>query len=137
MLSLSPAFSKAVDSAQSVNSFCKAGFGHFPLTKLASNSNPERAETAAGVESIGVATPSQAAALGLGRDPAVGDVIRPYRNGKDVNNRPRGVMLIDLFGLTEEDVRTRYPAIYQHLLERLRPDSRGTTRKDRRRHAIC
>ena len=69
-----------------------------------------------------IVTPEQAAAL-LGNAPA-GDapVIRPYRNGRDLTDKPRGVMVIDLYGLTAEEVRARYPAIYQWVLERVKPE---------------
>jgi len=74
-----------------------------------------------------IVTPEKAAALGLGKDPAVAEVIKPYRNGRDINQKPRGVMVIDLWGLTEDEVLKRFPAIYQHLSE--------TVRADRRTHA--
>jgi hypothetical protein len=48
--------------------------------------------------------------------------IKPYRNGKDLTDRPRGVMVIDLFGYTAEEVRTRWPATYQWVLERVKPE---------------
>ncbi len=49
-------------------------------------------------------------------------VVHPYRNGRDLTEHPRGVMVIDLFGLTEEQVRKTYPAIYQHLLHTVKPE---------------
>jgi hypothetical protein len=48
--------------------------------------------------------------------------IKDYRNGKDLTDRPRGVKLIDLFGLTAEEVRSRYPATYQRIYERVKPE---------------
>ncbi|MGH8642286.1 MAG: class I SAM-dependent DNA methyltransferase, partial [Burkholderiales bacterium] len=48
-------------------------------------------------------------------------VIRPYISGRDVTTRARGVHIIDLFGYEQEEVRTRYPAIYQRLLETVKP----------------
>lgn len=60
--------------------------------------------------------PDEAEHLGLGRSPGLERHIRFYRNGRDLTDRPRGVMVIDLFGLTAEDVRARYPAVYQHVL---------------------
>jgi hypothetical protein len=48
--------------------------------------------------------------------------IKPYRNGRDLTDRPRGVKLIDLFGLTAEAVRERYPATFQRVLERVKPE---------------
>jgi len=48
--------------------------------------------------------------------------IKPYRNGRDLTDRPRGVKLIDLFGLSAEEVRARYPATFQWVLERVKPE---------------
>lgn len=48
-------------------------------------------------------------------------VIFDYRNGRDLASRPRGVKVIDLFGLTEAEVRDRYPAVYQHVLATVKP----------------
>lgn len=49
-------------------------------------------------------------------------VVHPYRNGRDLTDQPRGVMVIDLYGLSEEQVRKTYPAIYQHLLQTVKPE---------------
>ena len=49
-------------------------------------------------------------------------VIREYRNGRDLTDAPRGVKVIDLFGLTANEVRSRYPAIYQHVVENVKPE---------------
>lgn len=48
--------------------------------------------------------------------------IRPYRNGRDLTDAPRGVSLIDLYGLSAEEVRAQYPAVFQWLLERVKPE---------------
>ncbi|AJA08852.1 DNA methyltransferase, putative [Sphingopyxis fribergensis] len=48
-------------------------------------------------------------------------VIFDYRNGRDLASRSRGVQVIDLYGLSEEEVRDRYPAIYQHVLTTVKP----------------
>jgi SAM-dependent methyltransferase len=61
-----------------------------------------------------------AALLGLGRRQGLEKHIREYRNGRDLTSTPRGVMVIDLFGLSAEDVRSTYPEVYQHLLETVR-----------------
>ena len=50
------------------------------------------------------------------------DRIRPYRNGRDLTDQPRGVSVIDLFGLTADETRSRYPAAYQWVLERVKPE---------------
>jgi hypothetical protein len=48
--------------------------------------------------------------------------IKPYRNGRDLTERPRGVFLIDLYGHDAEEVRRRWPATYQWVLERVKPE---------------
>jgi hypothetical protein len=48
--------------------------------------------------------------------------IRPYRNGRDLTERPRGVSLIDLYGFDANEVRRRWPATYQWVLERVKPE---------------
>ena len=63
-----------------------------------------------------IVTPDEA--VGLEADAPIKD----YRNGRDLTDRPRGVKLIDLFGLTAEEVRQRYPATYQRVLERVKPE---------------
>ncbi|MBL8373739.1 DNA methyltransferase, partial [Accumulibacter sp.] len=63
-----------------------------------------------------IVTPSEAARLDADAP------IKVYRNGRDLTDRPRGVQLIDLFGLTVEEVRARYPATYQWVVERVKPE---------------
>lgn len=69
-----------------------------------------------------IITPAEARALGLGTMPGVEAHIRPYRNGRDLTATPRGAMVIDLFGLSEVEVRTQFPAIYQHVLDKVKPE---------------
>jgi hypothetical protein len=49
-------------------------------------------------------------------------VVHPYRNGRDLTDAPRGVMVIDLFGLTETQAREGFPAVYQHVREHVKPE---------------
>lgn len=69
-----------------------------------------------------IVTPAQADALGLGKREGLENHIRPYRNGRDLMAIPRGVMVIDLDGLTAEQVRQRFPEVYQHVLEKVKPE---------------
>jgi hypothetical protein len=62
-----------------------------------------------------IVTASQAEALGRGRMPELEKIIRPYRNGRDLTARPRDVMVIDLFGYDELELRNQYPVLWQHL----------------------
>lgn len=63
-----------------------------------------------------IVTPSEADAIGLGTRKGLENHIRPYRNGRDLMAIPRKVMVIDLLGLKAEEVRQRFPEVYQHLL---------------------
>jgi SAM-dependent methyltransferase len=73
-------------------------------------------------------TSAEAQALGLGRRPGLEDHIRFYRNGRDLTARPRDVMAIDLFGLAANDVRERFPEIYQHVKLRVKEEKDSTGR---------
>ncbi|MGE4290801.1 MAG: class I SAM-dependent DNA methyltransferase [Desulfovibrio sp.] len=74
-----------------------------------------------------IVTPEQAIALGLGTVPGLNKYITEYRNGKDLTSRPRGILLIDLYGLNESDVRTHFPAVYQWLYERVKQERQAKT----------
>lgn len=65
---------------------------------------------------------STARKLGLGEAPGAEKIIRRYLNGRDLASAPRGVYVIDLFGVSETDVRGNFPAVYQHLLTRAKPE---------------
>jgi SAM-dependent methyltransferase len=73
-------------------------------------------------------TAAEAQALGLGRRPGLGAHIRPYSNGRDLTARPRGLLAIDLFGLSACEVRERFPEIYQHVKLRVKEEKDGLGR---------
>jgi hypothetical protein len=94
-----------------------------------------------GISSRGVAlhgagfiiTPADAKMLGLGTREGLEKHIRPYRNGRDILQTSRNVMVIDLFGLDERQVRQQYHEVYQHLLATVKPErdkNRRATRKE-------
>ncbi|MGM0517853.1 MAG: DNA methyltransferase [Pseudomonadota bacterium] len=58
--------------------------------------------------------------------------IRPYRNGKDLTSRSRDAWVIDCYGLTANEVRDRFPKLYQWLVERVKPERDVNTDKDLR-----
>lgn len=70
--------------------------------------------------------------LGLGRVLGIEGVLREYRNGRDLTSRPRPVRVIDLFGLTEEEARTRFPEVYQHVRLTVKPERDLNNRAGRR-----
>lgn len=67
-------------------------------------------------------TAAQAAELESAAGAGGATVIRPYVNGRDLTDRPRGLRIIDLFGWEEAEVRQLRPAVYQHLLETVKPE---------------
>jgi hypothetical protein len=79
-----------------------------------------------------IVTPKVAEHLGLGSRKDIERHIRPYRNGRDLTSVPRGVFVIDLFGLDAEEVRHKFPEIYQHVLEKVKPE-RDVNRRTYRR----
>jgi hypothetical protein len=79
-----------------------------------------------------IVTSEKARELGLGKIPGLDRHIRQYRNGRDITSRPRGVMVIDLFGLGAEEVRDRFPAVYQHVVDHVKPERDENKRATRR-----
>lgn len=79
-------------------------------------------------------TPSQAAGLGLGKVPTLENHIRPYLNGRDFTQRTRGLMVIDFFGLTEDEARRKFPAAFQHVLVHVKPKRDVNARESIRRY---
>jgi hypothetical protein len=71
---------------------------------------------------------SRSAPIRTGRalDPAV---IFDFCNGRDLTARPRLVKVIDLYGLSEAEVRQNHPAIYQYLSNTVRPHREGQAAK--------
>ncbi|MFM7404296.1 MAG: class I SAM-dependent DNA methyltransferase [Erythrobacter sp.] len=78
-------------------------------------------------------TRADAVALRLGHRAGLEAHLRPYRNGKDLAGRNPQVVadkfVIDLFGLDEREVRQRFPEVYQHLLDTVKPE-RDKNRRD-------
>lgn len=54
--------------------------------------------------------------------PVAAERIRPLRSGRDMATRPRGHFAIDLHGLELDEVRTRIPAVYQHVFNLVYPE---------------
>jgi hypothetical protein len=102
----------------------RSGSIHADLTIGANVAAAEALRANGGVSSPGfklhgsgfIVTPEQAARLEIDAP------IKPYRNGRDLTDRPRDVKLIDLFGFDGDEVRRRWPATYQWVLERVKPE---------------
>lgn len=79
-----------------------------------------------------IVTPDEAVKLGLGAVDGLEQHIRSYRNGKDLAAKSRDVMVIDLFGCSAEQVRSRFPAVYQHVFDNVKPERDHNAREGRR-----
>lgn len=108
----------------------RAGKLFADLTTGANVASAETLEANEGISSPGVklhgsgfiVTPEESVDLGLGKTKGLEHVIREYRNGRDLTQKPRGVKVIDLFGLKAEEVREKYPTVYQWVRERVKPE---------------
>ncbi len=63
-----------------------------------------------------------------------GALMRPYRNGKDLTDKPRDVMVIDTFGLTESELRSQYPDSWQWLHDHVKPERDQNVRSSYRKN---
>lgn len=81
-----------------------------------------------------IVTPEQAKNLGLGRIPGLERHIRPYMNGRDLARVSRDTMIIDLFGLSVEEVQRRYPEVYAWIVDKVKPQRDAVRRQTRRKN---
>lgn len=79
-----------------------------------------------------IVSPAQAEALGLGRISGLENHIRPYINGRDLTGRSRNVMVIDLYGLSVQEVSSNYPEVYQWIYDHVKPERDHNKRPGRR-----
>ena len=79
-----------------------------------------------------IVSKEEARHLGLGRTPDLEHHIRFYRNGRDLTQTNRDVMVIDLFGLSEPETREKFPEVYQLILEKVKPERDLNNRPSRR-----
>jgi hypothetical protein len=96
-----------------------------PNTAMATSLKANSGLSSRGVAMHGagfIITPEKARELGLGQLAGLDQHIRSYRHGRDITSRSRGLMVIDLDSLEIEDVRTRFPAVYQHVLTTVKPE---------------
>jgi len=78
-----------------------------------------------GMKTIGAAFQidlRKARGIGYGRVPTLEQHVRPYLNGRDLLTKRRGTWVVDFFGLSEAEVRERFPDAYQHLMDHVKPE---------------
>ncbi|HEV7280497.1 MAG TPA: DNA methyltransferase, partial [Pirellulaceae bacterium] len=112
-----------------------SALGVGPATMSAQVLRASESLAAEGVKPHGmgfVLTQEVASDLGYGRESGVAGVIAPYFNGRDIAARSRNALIIDLHGLEIETVRTRFPALFQHVLTYVKPERDTNNEKYRR-----
>ena len=87
-----------------------------------------------GVKLVGdfVVTQEEARRLGLGSVEGIERHLPRFRNGSDVTRKNRDVRVVDLYGLTAPEARDRFPSLYQHVLDNVKPTRDQNKRKSRR-----
>src|SRR5690606_29095168 len=68
----------------------------------------------------------------LEQSPESAAIIKAFYIGRDIANSPRGEFVIDTFGLTEQELKTKYPGAFERLLTRVKPE-RDQNKRDTRR----
>ncbi len=69
-----------------------------------------------------IVSPSVAANLGLGRKEEADRTIFKYAHGRDLAQRPRGVLVIDAEHYTKDRLQSELPELYQHLVDAVKPE---------------
>ncbi len=64
----------------------------------------------------------EAIAKSFGFKDNINGPIKKYLNGRDVTSRSRNAYIIDFYGFTLDEVRQKFPLIYQHLLIYVKPE---------------
>lgn len=121
---------ESVDGAYEVITETRTGLIHPDLSLGADIASAVQLKAMRGLSNRGVqlfgagfiVTREEAINLGFGKLSGLEKYIREYRNGRDLTARPRDVMVIDLFGLSAEEVKTQYPEIYQHVFLTVKPE---------------
>ena len=76
----------------------------------------------------------RAQALGLGTVLGLEQHVRRYVNGKDLTATSRGILALDFYGLSEVQLRDRFPAAWQWLYDEVKPKRDQDKRPSRRRN---
>ncbi|MEM6649551.1 MAG: DNA methyltransferase [Pseudomonadota bacterium] len=60
-------------------------------------------------------------------------IIRPFKNGRDIMQVSRDCFVIDSIGLSESELKTQFPQVFQILMDRVKPERDQNNREIRRR----
>lgn len=83
------------------------------------------------VAGAGFMLPAEEAKALLGEDPRNAEVLKPFRNGKDLTTRPRGVYVIDFAARTEKEAQS-FPVLFDIVRDRVKPERDANAMASRR-----
>ena len=120
----------ADDDAHEVTLIEKTGIINSDLTAGADLDSAHSLRSNMGLANVGVGlygagfmvTSAEAEALGSSRHAGLAERIKPYVNGRDLAQKSRGLFAIDLFGLDTEQLLAQYPEVYQHVVQKVKPE---------------
>lgn len=120
----------------------KKGRINSDLTTGVDTTTAIRLKSNVGLASVGVGlygagfqlTKDEALSFGHSLDPVKEEVIKPYLNGRDLTQSPRGILVIDFDGMKEDEVRLKYPDLYQRVLTTVKPERDSNRRESRRKN---
>lgn len=108
----------------------KKGLIYSNLTVGADTASAIKLDASSGIASKGV-IPSPVSGFSVSREEAAfleGDdfeekssIIKPYRNGKDISQKSRGLYIIDVCGMTENELMSGHPKVFQWIKDRVKP----------------
>ena len=102
----------------------RQGFIYSDLKVGANVAGAKRLQCNLGMSFMGVILVGKGFVLGQGQPLIAKEpgAIRPYLNGRDLTQTPRGAFVIDLYGLSREEAMAKFPNAYQHLLDTVKPE---------------
>jgi hypothetical protein len=121
---------KTDEEARRIEFRWKSGKLHSNLAAGANTSSVESLRSNSGISHEGIkphgmgflVSESERADLLEAESANVVEIVKPYVNGRDIAQKPRGLYIIDLFGLTAEEVRSQYPTTFQIVYEKVKPE---------------
>ena len=119
-----------VKGDEKLDQISKRGVIHPDLTVGANVSAANQLQANAGICSFGmrlhgsgfIIDEETALRYGLLKNPTANKYIKPYRNGRDMTYTPRGLYVIDFYGMTAQDSLEKLPEAYQHVVNHVKPE---------------
>jgi hypothetical protein len=129
------------DGEAAVKFETRRGLIHADLTVGARVASTRRLQANAGICFQGMnlvgkgfrLAPSEVAALGYDLA-ALPEVIKPHYNARDLLQGGEACYVIDFYGLSQDDARKLHPALFQWLLDRVKPERDLNNRESRRKN---